>query len=279
LKIGVNTLQQDHSSSQHKVMLEWLSTADFPSQQVDFLSKREPGTGQWFLDSPEFGTWVIEPKSTLFCPGIPGAGKTMMAAVVIDNLCGAVQSSIVGVAYLYFNYKTQVDQTVAALLSAILKQLIQNRPDIAESVSAIYHKHLAGMTTPSLDEISNTLGAVLSKFSCVFVVIDALDECAKHDGTRTQLLSSLRNLQRDADLRLLFTSRFIPDIVDDFSLAPSIEVRANPADVKNYVASQIFRLPKFVQRNVGLQQLVEDKIVDAVDGMLVLLISYATIPP
>ena len=258
-------------------MLEWLSTADFPTQQVDFISRREPGTGQWFLDSPEFDVWLKGPKSTLFCSGIPGAGKTMMAAVTIDHLCGAVQSHAVGVTYVYFNYKTQADQTATTLLSALLKQLVQNRPDVAEPVSALYRK-LGGATKPSLDDISQAFQAVLSNLSSVFVVVDALDECANQNGTRTKLLSFLRDLQAKADLRLLCTSRFIPDVVEYFSSSPSIEVRASPADVKKYVASQVPRLPKCVQRDAGLQQLVENSIVDAVDGMSVLPVSFATTP-
>jgi hypothetical protein len=153
LKIGVDTLQLDRNASQHRSMLEWLSKTDFPSQQVDFISRREPGTGQWFLDSPELHAWLKEPKSTLFCRGIPGSGKTIMAAVAIDHLCGTVQSNAVGVAYLYCNYKTQTDQTATTLLSALLKQLTQNRPHVAGPVSALYDKNINGNTRPSTDEI------------------------------------------------------------------------------------------------------------------------------
>jgi NACHT domain len=267
LQTGVHIFQQDRASSEHKQMLEWLSTTDFPTQQVDFISRREPGTGQWFLDSPKFNAWLKEPKSTLFCPGLPGAGKTMIAAATIDHLYREVHSNAVGVAFLYFNYKTGADQTATSLLSALLKQLVQNRPDVFEPVSVLYRKHRDGRANASLDEISSTLQGVLSKFLSVLVVIDALDECSNRDGTRTQILSSLRILQAKADLRLLCTSRFIPEVVEHFSLSPSVEVRASPTDVKKYVASQVFRLPKCVQRDAGLQQLVEDTIIDAVDGM------------
>jgi hypothetical protein len=51
--------------------------------------------------------WLSEPHATLFCPGIPGAGKTMVAAIAIDYLLKPVQSSSHGVAYVYCNYKAQ----------------------------------------------------------------------------------------------------------------------------------------------------------------------------
>ena len=48
---------------------------DFPAQQSDIIGRRQEGTGQWFLNAPDIVKWLREPKETLFCPGIPGAGK------------------------------------------------------------------------------------------------------------------------------------------------------------------------------------------------------------
>ena len=63
------------------------------------------------------------------------------------------------------------------------------------------------------------------------------------------------------------TSRFIPEIVDGFREALSLEVQASNEDVKRFVAGQTFRLPNCIQRNLALQNLVQEKIVEAVDGM------------
>src|SRR5438105_551348 len=56
-------------------ILDWLTPVDYGPQQTDHIRRRQPGTGQWLLDSPEFQTWLKTVKQTLFCPGIPGAGK------------------------------------------------------------------------------------------------------------------------------------------------------------------------------------------------------------
>jgi len=90
--------------------MEWLSPIDFPAQQHDIITQRQEGTGQWFLDSPEFKRWLQGSDKTLFCPGIPGAGKTMMAAIAIDHLCRTAQCGDIVVAYLFRNYKAQADQ-------------------------------------------------------------------------------------------------------------------------------------------------------------------------
>jgi hypothetical protein len=251
------------------MIMDWISSTDFQTQQDDTIARRQEGTGLWFINSPEFTNWLHESKQTLFCPGIPGAGKTMMAAITVDYLLKSVRSNAIGVSYIYCNYKAQADQNTTTLLAAILKQLVRNRPSIADPVARLYDLHATHNTRPSLDEIFGALQSVLTIYSTVYVIIDALDECPDKDGTRSRLLAKLRNLQRKTDLRLMTTSRLIPDIVQEFNGMPMLEVRASDADVQQFVASQIYRLPKCIQRDNKLQGSVQDKIVEAVDGMYV----------
>ena len=58
-------------------ILDWLIPIDYAPQQSDYINRRQPGTGQWFLDSAEFRAWVDTEKQMPFCPGISGARKTM----------------------------------------------------------------------------------------------------------------------------------------------------------------------------------------------------------
>ena len=46
-----------------------------------------------------------------------------------------------------------------------------------------------------------------------------------------------------------------------------LEIRASASDVKRFVAGQIYRLPRYVQRDDKLQKAVQDEISVAVDGM------------
>lgn len=196
----------------------------------------------------------------------------MMAAITINHLSETVQSDTIGVAYIYCNYKAQADQTATSLLAAILKQLMQAQSSIAEPVARLYDHHAKRRTKPSLEEVFTALQSVSANYSSVYVVVDALDECPDKDRARSQLLARLRSLQQNIDLHLMVTSRFIPDIEVEFRSMPRLEVRVSDADVKHFVAGQMDRLPKCVQRDDELQDLVQDKIVQAVDGMLVLRI-------
>jgi hypothetical protein len=118
--------------------MAWLSPTDFPSQQHDIISRRQTGTGQWFLETTEFKKWLDGSDKTLFCPGIPGAGKTMMAAIAIDHLYQTACGRNIEVAYLFCSYKGMADLNASGLFAAILKQLVQSGPNMSGPLTLIY---------------------------------------------------------------------------------------------------------------------------------------------
>jgi Cdc6-like AAA superfamily ATPase len=189
----------------------------------------------------------------------------MVAAIAIDHLLDSAQNSAYGVAYVYCNYKSQADQDTASILAAILKQLGQGRPSALGPVERLHHKHASRGTRPSLEDTFSAIRDVVAQYPYVFIVIDALDECQRE--TRHRLLSKLFALQKEADVRLIATSRFVLDIEDALRPAIRLEVRASDEDVKQFVVGQIRRLPQCVQRNKALQDLVQERVVEAVDGM------------
>jgi hypothetical protein len=255
------------------IILKWISSIDFPAQQSDIINQRQKETGHWFLDAPEFNNWIHGSKQTLFCPGMPGAGKTMMAAMAIDHLSRTILNDTNGVAYIYCSYKMRVVQSTTILLAAILRQLVQAQRSIPEPVLRLHEHHSRRGTRPSLEEIFSTLQSILRNYSSVYLVVDALDECLDKDCTHSQLLARVRDLQKEANLDLMVTSRFIPEIEEEieekFKQATRLEVRASDEDVKRFVMGQIYRLPKCIRRDDELQSLVQDRIVEAADGMLV----------
>ncbi|KAJ4378694.1 hypothetical protein N0V86_005565 [Didymella sp. IMI 355093] len=268
IQSGVDKIRQQNDSAKLHTLLEWTSGSDYPAQQSDIIKRREQGTGQWFVHAPEVSRWLNEPKATLFCPGIPGAGKTMIAAIAIDHLLNAVQHSKHGVAYVYCNYKAQENQDLSSALAAILKQLVAGRPSAIEHIERLHQKHADRGTKSSVDEITIAVRNVLAHYPYSCVVIDALDEC--QTATRHQLMAKFRDLQAGHDVRLMVTARFIPDIEDAFKAALRLEVQASHEDVKRFIAGQTYRLPACIQRSTALQDMVQEKILDAVDGMFLL---------
>jgi hypothetical protein len=273
IKDGVSRLHERPAIQSRRqdcqAILDWLTPINYAPQQIDFMSRRQEGTGQWLLNSNEFQGWLIQAKQTLFCPGLPGAGKTMITAIVVEHLFTKFQSdATIGIAYIYCDSRRQHEQKPEDLLSSLLKQLLQNLPSIPESIKSLYELHRNKRTRPSSHEISKALHSIAADNSRTFVIIDALDECQVLD--RWKFLDEVSGLQTKAGANFLATSRFMPKITKQFQECITLEIRARDADVQKYISGKISRLQPFVLRDDALQEEITSKIIKAVDGMYVL---------
>lgn len=254
-----------------QAILDWLTPNDYSPQQNDFLKQWQAGSGKWLLDSAKFKHWLETKKQTLFCPGIPGAGKTIITSIVVEELSSRFQDkSNNGIAYIYCNFKRQDEQTLEDLLASVLKQLAQAKSSLPETVRSLHDRCKSMKARPSIDDISMALHSVAAEFSRVFIVVDALDECRVNDSCRAKLLSQLSQFQTSCEANIFATSRFIPEITERFERDTWLEVRASKQDIQRYVERHIDELPRFVGRDPDLQQEISSEIVKAVDGMFLL---------
>lgn len=239
---------------------------DYEIVHGDIRSKRESSTGTWFLESPEFSSWMEGTQKNLFCPGIPGAGKTTIASKVIDHLKGLTvhDPSPPGLAFLYCSYGRRSEEGVVNLLISILGQLLPKQSPIPESIKKFFIKQSQGRTSPQLDEILPELCPVTKEYPRVFVVIDALDEC-QNDYTRRKLLDGIYEIQKQSDVRLMTTFR--PGIIQDNSEVIKLEIRARKDDIELYVYSQMELLSTVVRKDLNLQSEIKARVLSLANGM------------
>jgi hypothetical protein len=267
----VETLGSKFDRKEDLDALNWLTPIDYGVQYSDFLKRRQPGTGQWLLDSKEFQSWLGTSNQTLFCPGIPGSGKTILTSVVVHDLFTRFQNcSNIGISYLYCNFRRGQEQKLEDLLVSLLKQLSQRQTFLPDAVRGLYDQHKGGRTRPLLHELVRVLQSVIAMYSRVFIIVDALDECQASGGCRSRFLSEIFALQVKCGTNIFATSRFLPEITTRFSQSTTVEIRANDEDVKRYLEGHMRQLPAFVESNQQLQEEIKTKISDAVDGMYVL---------
>lgn len=263
-------LVQHQVDEQSRMVLDWLTPVDYAPQQNDYIKRRQAETGQWLIDSAEFEKWVENDEQTLFCPGIPGAGKTILTSIVVEELSDRFKNdNSVGIAYLYCNFRRRDEQKAEELLASLVKQLAQSWSSMPESVESLYNKHKAKRTRPTFDEISKALQSVAALYSRIIIVIDALDECQVSDGTRTRLLLEIFSLQAKCRANIFVTSRFNHEIKKEFEGSIYQEIRASSEDVRRYLDHHMFLLPGFVRSSPGLQEEIKSKITQSVQGMYV----------
>ncbi|KAK4066325.1 hypothetical protein Trihar35433_6752 [Trichoderma harzianum] len=274
IKTDVQDIRSQLQSDEDCKILEWLSDSDYSRQHNDNIYRHQEGTGQWLLDSKVYQDWLSTSKQKLFCPGIPGAGKTILTAIIIDNLhTRSLDDPTVGISYHYCNFKSQDEQTAVKLMESLLKQLCSYQRSLPDVVKAVHKKHTGKKEKrPSLKDISNALQSVVSIYSKVFIALDALDECQPKE--RSLFLSELFGLQARAEINIFATSRPILDIEKLFYGCQSIDIVASPDDIYKYIDGRISQFPDFVQHNLDLQEQIKVEISASVQGMFLLAQLY-----
>ena len=259
------TIARDQQA--RRELCQRLSPLDFPAQQREIYSRHQHGSGQWLLQSERFKRWLESEGGVLLCPGDPGAGKTVLASIVINHLWNEVRTDRIGVAYIYCDYLKHGGQTSLHLVGSLLKQLAEQQNPISESLRSYYDEHRCSNTDPTAERAFKVLKAESDSWSRIFIIVDALDECSEKDATRQRLVEGLLSLQGSNRINILVTTRPIPSILCEFEVWERLAIRANSADIQKYLLGQMDRFSKRVVVGKDLQAQIISAIIDAADGM------------
>ncbi|KAK8123111.1 hypothetical protein PG984_011781 [Apiospora sp. TS-2023a] len=251
-------------------VLEWLTNSNFGDKQSDCLRKRQDGTGKWFLDSSEYQEWLATPSQILLCSGMPGAGKTIIASIVIEHLESQSAGSDKGLCYAFCDFNKRDDQTFERLMLSLLKQLVKCKQSLPKAVEALYNLHTQRDTRPQIKEIMETFCTLASGFSRVFVIIDALDEYNAGHESQKDFVSRLLAMQKETGISLFATSRPVAQVVDGFSGHLCATMDGNEDDISHYLRNNVRKVLSFKAKNDALMDEVAARISQASKGMFLL---------
>jgi len=260
----------DVSAQQSKKVLEWLCPHDYSKQFNDNRARYLPGTGQWFLEHKTFLHWLnVSGSCTLFCPGDPGTGKTILSTLAIENLRAKDLYARAPVLYLFCDYKRKNEQTLAHFTASLLRQLAFLSIEVFNEVKQLHDRWMREEMMPTLLELQTKLESALKSVAVVSIVVDALDECETH--VCQKFLSVVETLRRQCEVRLMATSRPLPHVQSHptFLDQPKLEVRASNEDLEKYIRS---RASELHYRVISKSDLLEDIVastVSATGGMYV----------
>ncbi|KAH9477080.1 Vegetative incompatibility protein HET-E-1 [Psilocybe cubensis] len=201
--------------------------------------KRQSGTCLWFYEDERFSRWLERP-GFIWVHGQAGSGKTILISSIIDRLPEPNLST--GVGYFLFDARDgQMDsQQHMKFIRSLLYQLSDARHGgIPQDVVNLYHK--CGAAQPLDDQLEDLLRRILARFERVFVVIDALDECADRHRTRDWIKSVLKI--SGGRIHLVITSRPELDIKDVFEelcdYSVDVGTAENNTDIATYIDEQM----------------------------------------
>lgn len=159
------------------------------------------------------------------------------------------------------------------LVASILKQIIQNQPLASESIKAFCEEYFDKQRYLRLTHLINVLQSGTRRYSKVFFVIDALDECS--EDYQGRLIAELESIS--STVYLMVTSRPLDLVNQQFQGACQLDINAAGGDVWKYIDSSLrIRLgqtkneilqAQLAWDNHGLQDSIMEKIVANSRGM------------
>jgi hypothetical protein len=256
------------TDEQRSALYKWLKHTD-PSPIHNRAQKQyESGTGDWILQSPKWTRWLAGQKRCLWIYGIPGAGKTILASHLNEQLLQHCNDNLdkrkFASVYYYCYFGHNQDEAVPFLrwlLSQLCRQAVRIPADLYQM-----HKH---GREPSLIEFLSALKAAVDNFDGVYILIDALDESMPRDD----LLRVLRDLITDPRFRkiqLLATSRLYIDIeriMGPLSESVSMSNDLVTEAIRRYVRSALHSNHRFKHWPRDLLQETVEALAAGANGM------------
>jgi hypothetical protein len=217
-------------------VLKWMSGASTSLDHQDACNARGeyPGTGKWILKNNKVRNWREAPiptESSLWINGIPGAGKTILASVIIAD---CLEDKTIETAYFYCKHADTEKNTSMSIFRGLISQLLtQNR----SLLPFCHDKTLAKgeLTLTSTTTAQTLLELFFESSPKQYVIIDGLDECSAVEYK--MFLSFFTTLLHKFDskepgkLRALFISQNEDGIKNALSTAASISL--GPDDIEN----------------------------------------------
>ena len=199
----VKDIQTHVKDRSQRDILKWLAKVDPFTNHTAARNKHEPDTGEWFISSHDFTSWML-PGRSLWLHGIPGAGKTVLCSTIIESIKS--RSPHVTCLYFYFDFSDFQKQNVNNMLYSFLAQL--SATSVPSEIRHLYDICGRGTREATINELSGTLISIMRQMNKIYIVIDALDECSD----RKTLLQILKTWCEMKDINTLFTSRREHDI-------------------------------------------------------------------
>lgn len=228
-------------------LLSLLSSIHWEQQHSRILDIRHPGTGTWILTQEVFEMWksalATHQQRCLWCYGIPGSGKTILTASVINALAQEVDHQENAVVFVYCDYADHETLDARAMLGAITQQLLTPRPSIEEVIAVKIRKTYGdGMQSPSLGDLIEILEFIILHYHHrVYIILDGVDEAGL--TTQEKLLISFAKLSTSCStfLRLYFSTREITPTSDHFPSCLSFDISEHSVaeDIEHYIKASV----------------------------------------
>ena len=236
-------------------------------------SKRCWKTGVWLSKSKEYCDWLAESSSSLFwLSGIPGAGKTVITAGIIDDLLLRNPSSQSPVRFFFCEHDHQTTLHTRTVLGCLARQCLTEE-SLSDRLEARIQT-LVGGTVTDADALKDIIQEILEASKTLFIVIDGFDECSLED--RKIILQVLKRLSSSSSwvLKIFLSSR--QDVGIELARVfgrhyhRAMECAENYANIGTYIKTALEEKVSTGELTVGdpnLLAIIRDALTEGAHGM------------
>jgi hypothetical protein len=263
-KIVVNAERQ-------KVLDNFLSVNPADSFHTNTRIRHET-TGFWLTGNDEFIKWMHGSNSHLWLSGIPGAGKTILSSLIIQQ-CLKQAADDRAVVFFYCDYKNIISQDVVQMMSSLASQLARQHEScfqlLKEFDDELRLQHQL-RRSPQVEELVDLLRKMSDLFEDVRLIVDGLDECNENSG---EVANTLKCLGDDhAAISMCLLSRDEHDIRTELQqpMFEHIEIAARTEDIEHYVRVEIEERRKKNKLRLKSNEMKEEivkELVSRANGM------------
>ncbi|EXJ84579.1 hypothetical protein A1O3_05249 [Capronia epimyces CBS 606.96] len=275
--------QQDEARQRRRqYVTTWLNAFPHKNQQADLraLRKEYPGTATWILREPAWEGWSTNSardERVFWVSGIPGAGKTVLFSVMVDDLetkADRLREKVV--VYLYCKYKDSSRDNFLALLRSLINGLLAGNEFCLDYLYDVAVQSGEPQAT-TIQPLKQAVHDLLRCHEQAFIGIDGLDECEPSE--RALLISFIRDLrsstQDELPVHLFVASRAEHDLEKAFGSACRLNLTQEnvSADIQSYTMARARALSRSRSRFLmgeGEERELASDVAKRADGMFLL---------
>ncbi|RMJ27427.1 hypothetical protein PHISP_01683 [Aspergillus sp. HF37] len=187
------------------------------------IASHVAGTGAWLTSSATYQDWLNGSEhGLLWIRGIPGSGKSVMAAKLIDEIAQSNPGS--PVLFFFFRQIIEANHVPQALLRDWMNQILVYSPPLQEQLRS-YVTTNRPIESISMEDMWEDLRTALARLpGKVFCVADALDEVDRGHDAFLDALGALGQW-RPGKVKVLVTSRPVPRVEGPLRKTPCLHLR------------------------------------------------------
>ncbi|KAK6499356.1 hypothetical protein TWF506_003984 [Arthrobotrys conoides] len=246
---------------------EWLDPTAYDDPGSDYKrhsASHLAGTGEWLFSSEIYQNWHSSgDDGLLWIRGIPGSGKSVFAA----NLINRLKEEDHPVLYFFFRQIIDANHSAAAALRDWLAQMCILSPEIQKKMLK-YIEESQDLERLPIADLWGLIRDALSQIPKAYIVVDALDEMDQNQGLEPFLLALAELGEwQPSRVKVIMTSRPIARIERCLRTAKILDIRLEEAAVDVDIAAYVRHRLKDSNIPMDVQVKVEAAVPGRANGL------------